>query len=341
MHIGENIQIISSPVFEQLSSMFVFQCHMNNSNQLSIEQQKWVEEKSRVIPQTIKDELQVFFSKESFIGLSMIRYAYEKKCFQSISEFITQLEMEPAHTIFYHFLQTGFTPDEVEDINNLEEVSFFIKQTSLPESEKWKLTFLYVDIENTKQRFLSLLKQYFEFYFKDDLPFFMEKQQENLKLLDEKSIFLTRERIGEAFPNIPSYIIEHKEIKLILSPSFFYDISSLCSENDHSFIYHFGINEYDSMTKKKMTQDDVLDAIKIVADEKRIKIIKLLNKAPRYGYELANTLGLSNSTISHHLSTLSSIGIVFSIRLENKVYYQLDKEKLQAIMEALTNSLLE
>ncbi|MGE8203675.1 ArsR/SmtB family transcription factor [Heyndrickxia sp. NPDC080065] len=341
MNIGDNVLIISSPVFEQLSSMFVLQRNADLFKDLSVEVQKWVDEKKQSISQAVISELEVFFSKESFVGLSMIRYAYENNCYQSIPEFINQLESETAHTIYKHFLQTGFTPEEVTDIHNIDEVCHFIKNSSLPENEKWKLTYLYVDIENTKMRFLSLIKQYYEFYFKADIPFFMEKQQKTLDYLNEKNVLSTRENVGEAFPMIPSYVIENKETTLILSPSFFYDTASLCSETDESFLYHFGLNEYDQIEKNKMSQDDVLDAIKIVADEKRIKIIKLLNKAPRYGYELANTLDLSNSTISHHLSTLSSIGIVFSTRIENKVYYQINKEKLQMLMESLTKSLLE
>lgn len=343
VELGENIIIIQSPVFEQLSSMFVIQDYANKQpkRELNGELQKWVDEKVRSIPQILKDELEVFFSQETFIGLSMIRYAFETNCYQSLEKFIQQVESDSAYHIFEHFLETGFTPTEVSDIHDFTEVRLFIQNTSIPESEKWKLTYLYVDIENTKNRFISLMKQFYEFYFKTDLPYFLKKQQENIDYLKGKQIFSTREKVGEAFPVIPSYVIENKAMKLILSPSYFYDTSSLSSDSEQSFIYHYGINEYDSNTKNKMSQDDVLDAIKIVADEKRIRIIMLLNKAPRYGYELAQTLSLSNSTISHHLSTLHSIGIVYSMRIENKVYYQLNKDKLKELMETLTKSLLE
>ncbi|MFB7303051.1 MULTISPECIES: ArsR/SmtB family transcription factor [Heyndrickxia] len=335
---GENIIFISSPVFEQLSSMFVVQGDIQSSVGAANEVQKWVEERRRTIPQKLKNDLDVFFSKETFIGMSMIRYAYENNCYESVPNFIHQLESEEPYQLFMRFLQTGFTPDEVSNILDIQEVSHFIKQTNLPESEKWKLTYLYVDIENTKQRFVNLIKQYYEFYFKDDIPYFLKKQQESIADLYDKQQDLTRVQVGNIFPVIPSHVLENKEIKLILSPSFFYDTASLTSDSDDSFIYHFGMNE---MKKNKMSQDDVLDAIKVVADEKRIKIIQLLNKSPRYGYELANTLNLSNSTVSHHLSTLSSIGIVYSTRIENKVYYQLHKEKLQVLMETLTKSLLD
>lgn len=335
---GENIIFISSPVFEQLSSMFVVQGDIQSSVGSANEVQKWVEERRRTIPQKLKNDLDIFFSKETFIGMSMIRYAYENNCYESVPNFIHQLESEEPYHLFMRFLQTGFTPDEVSNIQDIQEVSHFIKQTNLPESEKWKLTYLYVDIENTKQRFVNLIKQYYEFYFKDDIPYFLKKQQESIADLYDKQQDLTRAKVGNIFPVIPSHVLENKEIKLILSPSFFYDTASLTSDSDDSFIYHFGMNE---MKKNKMSQDDVLDAIKVVADEKRIKIIQLLNKSPKYGYELANTLNLSNSTISHHLSTLSSIGIVFSTRIENKVYYQLHKEKLQVLMETLTKALLD
>ncbi len=74
-----------------------------------------------------------------------------------------------------------------------------------------------------------------------------------------------------------------------------------------------------------------------LSDETRLKIVKALIEKPHYGQELAKILGVSNATIFHHLSLLDKINIVHFERIEHRVYYVLDVEKLNLLLEQAAN----
>lgn len=77
------------------------------------------------------------------------------------------------------------------------------------------------------------------------------------------------------------------------------------------------------------TNNELLLFFKALADANRLKIVGLLARRPYSGEELAALLGLKASTVSHHLSRLSQVGLV-SARAEG--YYsvfQLEESALQ------------
>jgi predicted transcriptional regulator len=81
--------------------------------------------------------------------------------------------------------------------------------------------------------------------------------------------------------------------------------------------------------------DELLAFFKAMSDANRLKIIGLLAQEPRSVEELAEMLGLNSSTVSHHLSTLSSVGLV-SARAEGYYsIYQLEENAIQGMAQRL------
>jgi len=66
-----------------------------------------------------------------------------------------------------------------------------------------------------------------------------------------------------------------------------------------------------------------------LADETRLKIIKLLADRPHTVDELVQMLGLAQSTVSHHLRVLREAGVVAGEKRGRNVYYSLT-EPLQS-----------
>lgn len=56
--------------------------------------------------------------------------------------------------------------------------------------------------------------------------------------------------------------------------------------------------------------DAQVQLLKTIADVTRLRILGLLAEAPRTGRELADALGLSAATVSHHMGKLTEVGIV-------------------------------
>ena len=80
---------------------------------------------------------------------------------------------------------------------------------------------------------------------------------------------------------------------------------------------------------------ELLAFFKALADANRLKIVGLLAQQPTSVEKLADTLGLSVSTTSHHLSTLSKVGLV-SARAEGHYYiYSLQTETLKTLSRTL------
>ena len=80
---------------------------------------------------------------------------------------------------------------------------------------------------------------------------------------------------------------------------------------------------------------DLLEFFKTLADANRLKIVGLLAQQPSSVESLAESLGLSASTTSHHLSRLASSGLV-SARVDGHYYiYSLDTERLKQMSQHL------
>lgn len=68
------------------------------------------------------------------------------------------------------------------------------------------------------------------------------------------------------------------------------------------------------------------DLLKILADEKRLAVVRLLMEGPKHVGELNETLGLEQSLLSHHLRTLRKAGLVASERDGKAVLYSLSPD---------------
>lgn len=74
--------------------------------------------------------------------------------------------------------------------------------------------------------------------------------------------------------------------------------------------------------------------LKALADPARVKLMSLLLTAPDEecnGNELAAAVGLSESTVSHHLSQLRRAGLVESDRRGMNVYHSARRDALSAL----------
>jgi DNA-binding transcriptional ArsR family regulator len=349
MQLSGNVEIVTSPVFDLLASMFRLNVHeklidsLDDSNPSNSKMENWVNKTRKVLPEPVKEELEVFFNFESFIGISLVRKSYMKRAHKTYEEFISFLETLPAYDLVQCFLQTGFIPMEFNNIEDKEEVLHFIKSSNLPETEKWKLTYLYFDLENTKTRFISLVKKCWNLYFADEVDEVMKKQEENIQQLTEQYGVKDRASLFAIFPYLDRNYAIPEDMKVVSAPSVFYNISSLTSysDTDKIFLHLSGIHQPEYNRRTTMSQDQLMDTFKTLADEKRIKMIKILSISPSYGYELAQKLGVSNSTVSHHLSTLASMGVVRSTRRDSRVYYEVNKERLKEMMHAITAALVD
>jgi len=76
---------------------------------------------------------------------------------------------------------------------------------------------------------------------------------------------------------------------------------------------------------------EVLDGLRAMSDPSRMRIIEMLREGELYAQEIVSQLGISQSAVSRHLSTLESADLV-TVRPSNGMkYYAIDRARLRAL----------
>ena len=81
--------------------------------------------------------------------------------------------------------------------------------------------------------------------------------------------------------------------------------------------------------------EELLNFFKALADANRLKIVGLLSQQPYTGEQLAEMLGLSASTVSHHLSMLAHVDLVSARSEQYYNVYSLNVGAIQAMAQRL------
>jgi DNA-binding transcriptional ArsR family regulator len=111
------------------------------------------------------------------------------------------------------------------------------------------------------------------------------------------------------------------------------DVSMDDRQERREALRHYGTTRADF----SLEQSEILLRFgRAFADPMRIRILALLADRSMYGQELAEVLGVTTPTISHHISLLKGAGLI-KVRRENSYrHYELDPAGLQTIAENLT-----
>jgi DNA-binding transcriptional ArsR family regulator len=91
--------------------------------------------------------------------------------------------------------------------------------------------------------------------------------------------------------------------------------------------------------RPRLPADDVLHVLRALADETRLRALKLIAAQPRSTQELAPLVGISEAGLSKHLRLLARAGLVQTRRDGYYVLYSLDQERIAPLSRALLDFL--
>lgn len=82
------------------------------------------------------------------------------------------------------------------------------------------------------------------------------------------------------------------------------------------------------MIEKNCIEYQEVEVFKALADESRLKIIRVLLEKDSYTEYLAEQLGLTTATVAHHMKKLEHAGMVYSTKIQHYVIYSINRELL-------------
>ncbi len=92
--------------------------------------------------------------------------------------------------------------------------------------------------------------------------------------------------------------------------------------------------------KREIPLRDIASCIKVIGDPVRLQILTMLKNEEVYVQELTDKLGLSFTTLSHHMTKLVMAGLVTSERRGIYVYYKVNSDFISWLMERVSELLL-
>ena len=274
------------------------------------------------------EKLEVFFNEDSAIGPALLPGVMKDDHTLSAEGFVQKLRGMSDEEIRSFLFGRGFA-DQDYDGSDPEAGKRIVDTLAVPKQEKWKL-YYYLDRPEAVRGELSELTKYvYETFYK---PFQQDAVEAAKAFIEEL----------EQAPNDPEHpvrmlvrdytdpeMIEHIHVY----PSFSLNIGFMLNDLIVKNVVHLsiGVKRF-SLLESKMNEEELFGLLKVLTDERRFRLLKLLRKRPHYGYEIAEALGVSNSTVSHHLAILLSHKFVKSERAEHRVYFKVNTEEIKRVM---------
>lgn len=235
--------------------------------------------------------------------------------------------------------------------DSLEIISFIMKM-NLPLESRWKLQELFIDYQKHMTKVLSLLEQTigvlkgFEEELKELIREFEGYWSEQIGEGDFTD-FLESCGVGSLTPNPFGAIIQPKLFTPLM-------VGLHCSMDDQTRDYNApflaSIGIFYSRTNPPFRQfgpeeetgnaEFYMDALKLLSDKSKFQILSYIKDKTAYGNELANHLGLSTATVSHHMSLLQTNHLVRINQEGNRFYYSSNKELLEKCLDYYRKMLL-
>lgn len=212
-----------------------------------------------------------------------------------------------------------------------------LKNAQLSYEDKWKLLSLLEEPTEHISEFIAFIESYLPHYRQS-----VERTKEELQVfngfIEEQLSSLGHEFAQKLMRNTVALDV-YDEVLISTSPFGLFFLDTL-SDSRRCYLT-LGLN-YAELLNKITLQDDVDNHIRIyksLADKTRFDVIEFLAGEKRFGKEIADKLGITPPSVSHHLHTLVMANLINAERQDQKVFYKLDKAVLRRSLDFLYEAL--
>lgn len=282
-------------------------------------------------------ELAYFFGFD--VKYSLFTYIMHFPTLSTVTELIQTIRTMPSeefiHLLIVYVLYENLPPADLKSMpwNNPVALGEAIEGLPWQSAEtKEKLLECLENPEETQQRYVLLLNQFYEKAYKE----FEERIIAQSTPYKDKYQHLFQEnpaRFFRDYLNIDPKTISNQTVNIHISLLEFVGSWYVDPANETLPDWVFLGAYTEQIVGLEAVKERLQKFFKIMSDGKRMDIVELLAGRPWFVNELAEELNLTPATISHHLGTLLALGIATCERDEHRVYYSLDKSKMRKIFE--------
>ncbi|MBI9013696.1 MAG: winged helix-turn-helix transcriptional regulator [Clostridiales bacterium] len=281
-----------------------------------------------------KNTFNLFFHRTSVLSDFLIYLTYgdcgfEKITIDSFKDFITKMteteidELPSTFNEVYSIVKDHYdSPDNFEDFNKTSSLIMdIIKEPKILE-------------ESFKSAVLNLYQDFIEKKVipkKDEIDNILKRHQ---ALMDkDPKQFIPNLTKGKLNPNE----VNTEEMQGVLSV--YSPFALYISITHKKFIYGLSLEE---LRAEENETEFFLALLKFLSDPKRYQMIQMLSKKKWYSNELAKKFNITPATMSYHVNKLYALGLIhFEQGEQNKLYIELDNDRLAYLMKKMQNDLLK
>ncbi len=209
-------------------------------------------------------------------------------------------------------------------------------QTSFREDTNWQETLRYIfsiEPETMKNAFLDIFAQWYERVFCEMETQVLPILQRDAEAKQALQATVPLERLVETATNGLEFVPEPWLRRVLLVPSYIERPWNMFSEYQDMKIFCYPVAD-ESMTKDSSIPPARLVRIyKALADERRLRILKMLMTRSYSLQEMADEFGVAKTTMHHHLATLRTAGLVLA--RPNESQYSLRHNMLSEVGDLL------
>jgi DNA-binding transcriptional ArsR family regulator len=88
------------------------------------------------------------------------------------------------------------------------------------------------------------------------------------------------------------------------------------------------------------SKEEIIQGLKALSDKSKFEILLSLKTSPKYNLEIAQQLGLTAATMSHHMNVLLTCGFVGINKQAGRVYYHIEEDSIRHFISSLEQTLL-
>lgn len=267
----------------------------------------------------------------TFTSLFFIREGFIDEIGRMDNEQLTGIIIENSEELFDKTIP-DYSQEHYEDFIKSGSLIALVDGMQLSESEKWKTFLILRNPHEYYSRFAGIIKS--------NIPAY-EKAYKAIEISIDKYIGgFIKARSKDAQGGLIGLDKELKgNIISTVIPSMALAAGGLISFKG----YYYGLlldKIYAEINKKGNGKEYLIGCLKALSDKSKLEILITLKSCPKYATELAEQLGITTATVSHHMSTLLTCEMIYLEKENGKIYYHVNDEAIRNILEQLRSILL-